>query len=100
MSKHSELANQLQSGKTITYREYGNSMLPKLKSGVLVTIEPYETNKLEIGDIVLCKVKGKYYLHYIKSIDNKKGFLIGNAHGHLNGWTRNVYGKLIDYVNN
>lgn len=70
-------------------------MLPKLKSGVLVTVEPCTANDVVIGDIVFAKVKGTYYLHYVKAINDER-VLIGNAKGHLNGWTRNVYGKVID----
>lgn len=33
MSKHSEIAKKLEAGETVSYREYGGSMLPKLKSG-------------------------------------------------------------------
>ena len=44
------------------------------------------------GDIVLCKVKGSVYLHFVKA--KKPGqVLIGNAHGKNNGWTSTVYGK-------
>lgn len=70
-------------------------MLPKLKSGVLVTVEPCTANDVVIGDIVFAKVKGTYYLHYVKAINDGR-VLIGNARGHLNGWTRSVYGKVID----
>jgi hypothetical protein len=49
-----------------------------------------EETELKKKDIVLCKVKGHYYLHLIHSIKpNKKGshsYLIGNNHGHMNGW--------------
>lgn len=31
--------------------------------------------------------------HKVYAIDDKKGCLIGNNHGHMNGWTKNVYGK-------
>lgn len=33
----------------------------------------------------------KFWL--VKGKDGQKGCLIGNNHGHMNGWTKNVYGK-------
>ena len=45
-------------------------------------------------DIVLCKVKGNHYLHLVKAV-GKKRVLIGNNHGHINGWTKNIYGKVV-----
>ncbi len=69
----------------------GNSMKGKVDSGSKVTIEQIELDKIEIGDIVLCKVKGKTYLHLVKAID-KGRFLIGNNRGGVNGWTKAIYG--------
>lgn len=34
----------------------------------------------------------------IKSIDEKRGFLIGNNKGGINGWTHNIYGKVIEIL--
>jgi hypothetical protein len=98
MSRYTELVGKLQQGETITYREFGNSMLPKLKSRVLVTVSPCQLEDCAVGDIVLAKVRGAHYLHYVKAISNQ-GVQIGNASGHINGWTRNVYGKLASYEN-
>ena len=47
------------------------------KRGSKVTVEPIPLDKIAIGDIVLCKVKGKQYLHIVKAKD-KGRFLIGN----------------------
>ena len=81
----------LQEGIAAIIKPSGNSMKGKVESGSKVTIEPIELDKLEIGDIVLCKVKGKHYLHLIKA-KGKSGFLIGNNRGGTNGWTKNIYG--------
>lgn len=99
MSKHAALAKKLEAGEPVTYREYGNSMLPKLKSGVTVTVEPCKLEDLQVGDVAFCKVRGTFYLHYVKAVGQDGRVLIGNAHGHQNGWTRNVYGKLSTYEN-
>ena len=84
-------AEHLQQGETCKITGIGNSMAPILVSKQPVICEPVtEETELKKKDIVLCKVKGHYYLHLIHSIKpNKKGshsYLIGNNHGHMNGW--------------
>jgi len=86
---------KLQTGETVSFRPRGNSMVGKIESGQLCTIEPV-TGVLDTGDIVLCKVAGKQYLHLIKAIQGDR-FQIGNNKGHINGWVgRNcIFGKLV-----
>lgn len=67
-------------------------MSPKIESGQLVTVEPCET--FVKGDIVLCKVNGKQYLHLVKGVQGDR-YLIGNNKGKINGWTSAVYGKCV-----
>lgn len=86
---------RLLSGETITSKEAGNSMLPILKSKQPVVLEPTDWTKVKDGDIVYCKVKGNYYTHLVKATNPKRGVLIGNNHGNINGWTKAVYGKVI-----
>lgn len=86
---------KLLSGETITSKEPGNSMMPIIKSRQPVILEPTIWTNVKIDDIVYCKVHSKYYTHIVKAIDVNKGVLIGNNKGHLNGWTKNVYGKVI-----
>jgi SOS-response transcriptional repressor LexA len=75
-------------------KAFGNSMLPILKSGSLLTFIKNES--YSIGDIVFCKVKGKYIdAHKIIKTDTNKGFLIANNHNFENGWTKMIYGKVI-----
>jgi len=85
---------KLQDGKTVTIKPTGNSMKGKIESGQEVTVEPIKVEDLQVGDVVLCKVKGRQYLHLIKTIDGER-FLIGNNRGKTNGWTRAIYGKAI-----
>lgn len=68
-------------------------MKPLINSGDLVGIEPV-SGPLEKGDIVLCKVNGRQYLHLIKGIRGSQ-YLIGNNHDKINGWTSNIYGKVV-----
>ena len=95
MNKFERLKNELETIGTGKMKAFGNSMLPILKSGSLLTFE--KTTDYKIGDIVFCKVKGRYIdAHKIVKIDSNKGFLIANNHGWENGWTKIIYGKVIE----
>ena len=91
---------RLKLGKTVKFRPRGSSMSGKIEDGQLVTVEPIaDPRVVGIGDVVLCKVKGKFFLHLV--VDNRHGmheeFLIGNNRGFTNGWTKakNVFGKVV-----
>ena len=88
---------RLQSGETVQFRPRGNSMVGKIASGDLCTIEPIGDHVLATGDIVLCRVSGNQYLHLVKAIQGDR-YQIGNNRGGINGWvTRDqIYGRLID----
>lgn len=88
---------RLQTGEQAVFRPHGNSMTGRIESGQLCTVAPLTKHtELQIGDVVLCKVGGKQYLHLIKDVNGNK-YLIGNNHGRINGWTdrRHIYGRLI-----
>lgn len=85
---------RLQAGETVSFRPRGHSMVPRIKSGELCTVEPVTIEELAVGDVVLCKVKGAEYLHLVKALQDGR-VLIGNNKGHINGWTRVVYGRLV-----
>jgi hypothetical protein len=91
-------ANKLLNGEIIISKEPGNSMTPILQSRQPVELTPCKWEDVEIGDIVYCKVRGNYYTHLVHGKTNNRGVLIGNNHGHLNGWTKNVYGKVTDIL--
>ena len=69
-------------------------MQGKVESGQLCTVVPVDPAALKVGDIVLCKVNGKQYLHLMKAIQGKR-FQIGNNRGRINGWVsaNSIYGK-------
>ena len=69
-------------------------MTGKIESGQLCTVAPVDVATLEVGDIVLCKVNGKQYLHLVKAIQGKR-FQIGNNRGRVNGWVsaNSIFGK-------
>lgn len=85
---------KLQAGETAQFRPRGNSMTGRIESGQLCTVEPVEPEHLEVGDIVLCKVKGRQYLHIIKALKGEQ-FQIGNNRGLINGWitAKCIYGR-------
>jgi hypothetical protein len=71
-------------------------MTGKIESGQLCTVEPTDASRIEVGAIVLCRVKGSEYLHLVKAIDGER-FLIGNNRGRINGWVsiRAIFGRLV-----
>ena len=90
--------DKLQTGETIISKEPGNSMTPILKSKQPVEITPCSWEDVEKGDIVYCKVRGNCYTHLVKGTNEKRGVLIGNNHGRINGWTKNIYGKVTKII--
>ena len=85
---------RLQRGEIVQFRPRGNSMSGKIESGQLCTVEPVRVEDVRVGEIVLCKVNGTDYLHLVKAVQGGR-VLIGNNKGRINGWTRNVYGRLV-----
>ena len=85
---------RLLSGETIVSREPGNSMRPLIKSRQPVELTPATWESVDVGDIVYCRVRGRSYTHLVKAKNVKRGCLIGNNHGRINGWTKKVYGKV------
>jgi hypothetical protein len=60
-------------------------MAGKIEPGQLCTVEPVDASLLAVGDIVLCKVNGREYLHLVKAIQGNR-VQIGNNRGRINGW--------------
>jgi len=87
---------RLEKGEVVQFRPRGNSMVGKIDSGQLCTVEPLGDAALGVGDIVLCRVRGAQYLHLIKAIQGER-FQIGNNRGGINGWItrRQIFGRLI-----
>jgi hypothetical protein len=87
---------KLKEGETVSFRPRGNSMSGKIESGQLCTVAPLDSAELRVGDIVLCKVNGREYLHLIKAIQGPR-FQIGNNRGRINGWVTAglIYGKCV-----
>lgn len=89
---------KLQKGETFVTKEKGNSMVPLIKSGQEHMLAPITWVETQIGDIVYCKVKGRFYTHLVKAKNPDKGCQIGNNKGGINGWTKQVFGKVIEIL--
>lgn len=87
----------LLAGETVQVRGVGNSMVPILLSGQVVTCAPIlPDDKLKKNDIVLVKVKSQIFMHKITAIKGDQ-YQISNNHGYVNGWvTRDkIYGRYV-----
>lgn len=94
MNKYERLKLELEERGVGQMKGFGSSMMPILKSGSLLTYQKCDT--YEIGDIVFCKVKGRYIdAHFVTRKAKDGRYMISNNHGHDNGWTRTIYGKVI-----
>jgi hypothetical protein len=99
MNKYERLKQDLDTNGTGTMKCFGSSMLPILTNGTTNTY--VRENEYKIGDIVFCKVNGRYIdAHKItkKAADGR--YMIANNNGHENGWTRTIYGRVIKAVDN
>src|SRR5262249_50217180 len=87
---------KLQAGEKVSFPPRGHSMKGRVGSGQLCTVEPTDPNTLKVGDIVLCKVRGREFLHLIKAIQGPR-FQIGNNRGHINGWITagGIFGRCV-----
>ncbi len=97
MNKYEYLMKALAEIGMGTMKCFGNSMLPKLPNPSVCTYAVQD--KYEIGDIVFCKVRGRYIdAHLITKIDGDR-YMIANNHGWENGWTKTIYGKVVSAAN-
>lgn len=88
------LQQQLATVGRAQFKATGNSMLPVLKSGSLLTYE--RRDDYNVKDIVFCKVNGEFIAaHFITKKCPAQGWMISNNHGWDNGWTRTVFGKVV-----
>lgn len=75
-------------------------MTGKINSGQLVTVTPVSLKtEIKEGDMVLCKVGGRQYLHLVTAVrkePKRTRYQISNNKNHVNGWTVRglVYGKV------
>lgn len=83
---------RLMRGETFITKESGNSMTPRIKHRQEHELKPAKWEDVDVGDAVFCKVKGKYCTHLVHAKEESRGVHIGNIHGRMNGWTKQVFG--------
>ena len=89
---------KLLNGESFVTSEKGNSMTPLIYSGQEHRIAPVKIEDVVKGDICYVKIRSRFVTHLVLAVDKQKGCLIGNNHGLVNGWTKNVYGKVIEVL--
>ena len=90
--------DDLTSGRPARLVVHGNSMLPRIRSGSTVDIEPVAVAELEVDEVVLCRVRGRVVVHRVSALRggaDSREVQISNQRGHVNGWTRTVYGRVV-----
>lgn len=90
---------KLLDGESFVAKEKGNSMVSLIYSNQPHKLEPITWEQAEVGDIVFCKVRGNYYTHLVYTKNEERGLLIGNNKKRMNGWTKQVYGRVIEVYN-
>jgi len=92
----SHYIERLRAGETVSFRPRGQSMKGRIESGQLCTVAPIDPTLLQVGDIVLCRVRGNEYLHIVKAIQGDR-YQIGNNRGLINGWVgrHGIFGKCV-----
>lgn len=91
-------AERLTAGETFITKEGGNSMVPLIHSKQPYRLAPCTWEQAQVGDILYCRVKGNFFTHLVKAKDDVRGVLIGNNRGGTNGWTKAVYGKVVEVL--
>ena len=92
--RYEDILQELARGNTVRHKPHGNSMTPIIKSGEPIEISPCAPSDVQTGDVVLAKVKGRYMIHLVTRTSLDGRFMISNNHGHDNGWTRQIYGRV------
>lgn len=94
--RYPDIVRELSEGRSVTLKPHGNSMTPIIQSGQRIVLSPIDPQDVQVGDAVLAKVKGNYYIHKVTAIGDDGRFQISNNHGHVNGWSRQVFGKVTE----
>ena len=80
----------LAAGLSVVIKPRGNSMKGIINSGDVVVIEPFTSDVVPIGSVVLVKIRRSIFLHIVKASriisKGKIQYQIGNNIGGINGW--------------
>jgi hypothetical protein len=83
------------------FRAFGSSTEPVIPSGSRVSIAPVDVERIELGDIVVARVRDYTMLHLVKAIDaDRPQVEISGTSGPANSWTAFdfVYGSVLASV--
>lgn len=95
-------AEILKRGKSLRFTAHGSSMIPLVRDGDILLIDPVDPNFLHAGDVVLCQLEpGRVVVHRVISVKRTRDgldVLIQGDHsskpdGKIN--QNQVYGKLV-----
>ena len=92
---------KLRTGETVQLKPKGGSMRGRVNEGDVVILALCNTRDLAVGDIVLARIHGRRYSHFVLHLIIERDgeqFLIGNNSGRADGWitSENIFGKVIE----
>jgi len=93
-----EKQKKLEAGETIVTSEPGHSMDPIIKHRQKHKLAPTTIDKVKVGDAVFCHVAGRYFTHLVTAKDDERGCQISNNRGWVNGWTKQIFGKVVEVL--
>jgi signal peptidase I len=73
-----EAGQLLNEGRTVRFTPLGNSMLPFIRGG-RDSVVLQKKDSVEVGDIVLIRLPGRYVLHRVIALDGDKVTLMGDG---------------------
>jgi SOS-response transcriptional repressor LexA len=93
-TRYDRLLEELETTGFGKMRTSGGSMTPIFPASGC-TMHYQRQEEYEVGDIVFCKVRGRWIDAHLITRKGEQGYLISNNHGHDNGWTRKVFGRVV-----
>lgn len=94
--RYNDIIRELGAGRNVTLHPKGNSMTPRIESGQRIVLSPASLSEIAKGDVVLAKVKGRYMIHLVTTVGDDGRVMISNNHGHDNGWSRQIFGRVTE----
>lgn len=73
-----EAASLMEEGRDVTFTPLGNSMLPFIRGGK-DSVRLRKMPSVEVGDIILVRLPGRYVLHRVIALDGDTVTLMGDG---------------------
>ena len=75
------------------------ALMPRLGNGLAAPAASRPKNPtISIVGVRQCRVRISFYTHLVLATNDQQGVLIGNNHGRTNGWTKNVFGRVVEVL--